>query len=59
MLAVDRNASVADCQENMSSVYVWVPIFAHDGFIDDDTLISFFDKLNEANLGVSALDKVR
>jgi len=45
---VDRNASVADYREQGSDTFVWAPVFVWDRFIDDDTLIMFFDKLNEA-----------
>ena len=36
---------------------VWAPVFVRDRFID--TLLRFFDKLNEANLGDSTSGKVR
>lgn len=56
---MDRNASIADYREHLSSGYVQASIFVRDGFIDDDNLISFFNELNEANLGDSPLDKMR
>ena len=56
---MDRNAFVADYQEQLFISYVWMPIFIRDGFIDDDTLTSFLNKLNEANLEDSSLDKMR
>ena len=34
-------------------------VFVWGGFIDDGAMLSFFNKLNEANLGESSLDKVR
>ena len=58
VLAVDRNAPIANYQEHLSSGYVWAHIFAQDRFIDDDTLIIFFNKPNEPNLGDSSLDNV-
>ena len=45
-------------QEQLSGSYAWVPVFVRDGFIDDDTLIIFFNKPNEPNLGDSSLDNV-
>ena len=34
-------------------------VFVWGGFIDDGAMLSFFNKLNEANLGDSSLHKVR
>lgn len=59
VLEADRNTLIAYYQEHLSRGYVYAPIFVRDGFIDDDTLIIFFNKLNEANLRDSSLDKVR
>jgi len=56
---VDRNASIADYREQGSGTFIWAPVFVRARFIDDDTLVVFFDKLNEANLGDSAIGKVR
>ena len=56
---MDRNAYVADYQEQRSGSFAWALVFVQDRFIDDDTLLSFFNKLNEANLRDSSLDKVR
>jgi len=58
-LAMDRNALVADYREQGACCPVWAPFFVQDRFIDDDTLLRFFNKLNEANLGDSTTDKVR
>ena len=40
-------------------VVIFGTCFCLNGFIDDDTLISFLNKLDEANLGDYSLDKVR
>jgi len=56
---VDRNASVADYREQRDGCLVWAPVFVRDRFINNDILLRFFNKLNEANLGDSTTDKVR
>ena len=56
---MDRNATVAEYREQGSDTFVWAPVFIRDRFIEDDTLVVFFDKLNEAILGDSLIDKVR
>ena len=58
--AVDRNATVADYQEQGSQTFVWAPVFVKDRFIkDDSSLLVFFEKLNQAKLGDFLTDKVR
>lgn len=52
-----RNAS--DYREQVSGSNIWAPVFVRDGFVDDDSLISFFNKLNEAKLGDCSIDTVR
>jgi len=59
VLAVDRNVSVADYWQQVSRNNIWAPVFARDGFVDDDSLVSFFYKLSEAKLGESSIDGVR
>jgi len=59
VLAVDKNASVANYQEQVYGNNTWAPVFVRDGFVDDDSLVSFFNKLNEANIGESSMDRVR
>ena len=59
VLAVDRNASVADYREQVSGSTRWATGFVRDGFVDDDSLIAFFNKLNETKLGDSSIDMVR
>ena len=46
---MDRNASIADYREQVFG----------NRFINDDTMLSFFNKLNKSNLGDSSLDKAR
>lgn len=58
VLAVDRDASFANYWERVLDVNIWSPIFVRDGFVEDDTLASFLDKLNEAKLGDSLSDMV-
>ena len=58
VLAVDRNASVAEYREQVHGNSVWAPVFVRDGFVDD-SLVSFFNKLNEANVEESSIDRVR
>jgi len=38
--------------------FVWAPVFVQGGFIDDGAVLSFFKKLNDANLGDFSFDKV-
>jgi len=38
---------------------ILVPCFVRDGFVEDDTLVSFFNKLNDVKLGDSPHDIVR
>ena len=45
-LAENRDAAIADYWDRAAGNVVWVPIFVRDGFLDDATLVSFFDKLN-------------
>jgi len=58
-LAENRDALVADYWDRASGTIVWVPIFVQDGFLDGDTLVSFFDKLNRHKLGDSSFDSVK
>ena len=46
VLVVDRDVFVVDYWEWVSSINVWAPASIQDGFIDDDTLLSFFNKIN-------------
>ena len=59
VLAVDKNASVAEYRAQVYGNSVWAPVFVRDGFVDDDSLVSFFNKLNEAKVGESSVDRVR
>ena len=54
-----RNAFVADYWEQVFGSNIWALVFVGDGFVDDDSLISFFNKLNEAKLRDSSIDTVR
>ena len=38
---------------------MWAPVFVREGFVDDESLVSFFNKLNEAKVGESSVDRVR
>ena len=59
VLAVDRNVFVADYRQQVSGNNIWALVFVRDGFVDDDSLVSFFNKLREAKLGESSIDGVR
>jgi len=59
VLADNRDASIADYWDRDSGTIVWVPIFVRDGFIDDDVLVSFFNKLNSHKVEVSSQDMVK
>ena len=50
VLAKNRDASIADYWDRASGTIVWVPIFVPDGFLDDDSLVSFFNKLNRQKI---------
>ena len=56
---MDRNVSVADYWEQVSDNKIWAPVFVRDGLVDDDSLVSFFNKLIEAKLGECSIDRVR
>ena len=58
-LAVNRDASISDYWDQASGSSTWVPIFVRDGFLDDGTLVNFFDKLDRYKLGEFALDSVK
>ena len=53
VFAMDGDASVSDYHDRVSNINVWSPIFVLQGSDGDDTIISFFNKLNEAKLGDS------
>jgi len=59
VLAVDKNAFIVDYREQVSGNNIWAPILVRDGFVDDVSLVSFFNKLNEAKVGESSIDRVR
>ena len=47
MLAVNKDASIADyCQSGLGAV-VWSPVFIRDAFVDNTILTSFLNKLND------------
>jgi len=46
VLAVNRDASIADYYQRGPGCVVWSPVFIHDAFVDD-ILTSFLNKLNE------------
>jgi len=56
---VDKNASVAEYREEVHGNSVWAPVFVRDGFVDDNSLVSFFNTLNEAKVRESSIDRVR
>jgi len=58
-LAVDRKASVANYWERTSSTNVWGHFFVWNGFVGDNTLVRFFDKLNDTTPGNSSHDPVK
>ena len=49
---------LAEYRELVYGTSVWTPVFVRDGFVDD-SLVSFFNKLNEANVEESSIDRVR
>jgi len=59
VLAVDRNVSVANYRQQVSGNNIRAPVFVQDGFVDDDSLVSFFNKLSDAKLGESSIDGVK
>ena len=59
VLAVDKNASIAEYQKHVYGNSVCAPVFVRDEFVDDDSLVSFFNKLNEAKVGESSVDRVK
>ena len=59
VLAVDRDASVAYYCERASGTNVWVPVFARAGFVDDDSLFSFINKLNCHKIRDTSHDMVK
>lgn len=59
VLTVDKNAFVAEYQEQVRGNSVWIPIFVRDEFVDNDFLVSFFSKLNEIKIGESSVYRVR
>ena len=44
---------------SISGTNFWSPIFVGDEFVEDDTTVSFFNKINDAKLGDSPHDIVR
>ena len=59
VLGLDRDASTADYREEVSDIDIWSLIFVRGGFVGDDTLVSFLNKLTEAKLGDSSRNVVR
>ena len=59
VLTVDKNTSVTEYWEQVHGNSVWAPVFVRDGFVNDDFLVRFFNKLNEAKVGESSMDRVR
>ena len=55
VLAVDRCFR----WEKVYSTDVWLPLFVQDGFVEDDTPVSFTNELNDAELGYSSDDMVK
>jgi len=45
--------------EHVSGNNIWAHVFVQDGFVDDDSLESYFNELIEAKLGESSIDRVR
>ena len=58
MPLLHKNTFVAEYQEQVHGNSVWAPVFVRDGFVED-SLVSFFNKLNEAKVGESSIDRVR
>jgi len=49
VLAANRDATIADYCHRDNGAVVWSPIFIRDAFVDDTSLASFLNKLNEIN----------
>ena len=47
VLAEDKDATIADYYLRRSGAVVWTPIFIRDAFVDDTSLATFVNKLNE------------
>jgi len=52
VLAVNKDATIAYNCHRGTSVVVWSPVFIRDAFVDDTSLATFLNKLNE----ISPLD---
>ena len=59
MLPMDKDAFLAYYWKQASNTSTLSPVFVRDGFADDDIVINFFKKLNDAKLGDSPHDLVR
>jgi len=66
VLVVDKDATIADYCHRGSGAVVWTPIFIRDGFVDDISLATFLNLLNEfspldspmQSLGISTLEEL-
>ena len=47
VLAVDKDATIAEYYHCGKGAIVWSPVFIRDAFMDDTRLATFLDKLNE------------
>ena len=56
---MNKNAFVAKYREQVHGNSLWAPVFARDGFVVDNSLVGFFNKLNEAKVGESSIVRVR
>ena len=59
VLAQNRDASITYYSDRASGTIGWVPVFVRDGFLDDDSLVSFFNKLVRHRLGDSSRDTMK
>ena len=59
MLAVNRDAPIADYCQHGPSTIVWSPVFIRDALVDDTILATFLNKLSGTHLmwllGISTL----
>ena len=55
----DGGGVVAEYRLQVYGNSIWAPVFVRDGFDDDESLVNFFNKLNEAKVGESSVDRVR
>jgi len=59
VLAKKRDAPIANYSERAFGTNAWIPVFVQYDFLDDDSLVSFFNKLNCHKIVDSSHDLVK